>query len=31
VEKVYPFEEIAEAHRRVDSGHKAGSLVVTVG
>ena len=31
IEKVYPFEEIAEAHRRVDSGHKVGSLVVAVG
>ncbi len=31
IEKTYPLEQIAEAHRRVDSGHKRGSLVVTLG
>jgi NADPH:quinone reductase-like Zn-dependent oxidoreductase len=29
IDSVYPFEQIAEAHRRVDTGHKAGSVVVT--
>ncbi len=28
IEKIYPFEQIAEAHRRVDSGRKVGSVVV---
>jgi NADPH:quinone reductase-like Zn-dependent oxidoreductase len=28
---VLPFAEIVEAHRRVDSGHKVGSLVLTFG
>jgi NADPH:quinone reductase-like Zn-dependent oxidoreductase len=30
IDSTYPFAEIVEAHRRVDSGHKAGSVVVTV-
>ena len=30
IEKVYSFDEIAEAHRRVDTGRKVGSLVVRV-
>jgi len=29
IESVLPFERIAEAHRRVDSGHKVGSIVLT--
>jgi NADPH:quinone reductase-like Zn-dependent oxidoreductase len=29
IDRTYPFEEIAEAHRRVDSGRKRGSIVVT--
>jgi NADPH:quinone reductase-like Zn-dependent oxidoreductase len=29
VETVLPFAEIVEAHRRVDGGHKVGSVVVT--
>jgi NADPH:quinone reductase-like Zn-dependent oxidoreductase len=29
IDSVMPFEEIVEAHRRVDSGHKVGSLVLT--
>lgn len=30
-DSVLPFEEIVEAHRRVDGGHKTGSLVLTFG
>jgi NADPH:quinone reductase-like Zn-dependent oxidoreductase len=29
IETVLPFEQIVEAHRRVDSGHKVGSVVLT--
>jgi NADPH:quinone reductase-like Zn-dependent oxidoreductase len=29
IDAVLPFAEIVEAHRRVDSGHKVGSLVLT--
>lgn len=29
IDRVLPFEEIVEAHRRVDTGHKVGSLVLT--
>ena len=29
IDSVLPFTEIVEAHRRVDSGHKVGSLVLT--
>ena len=31
IDSVYPFEQIAEAHRRVDTGRKVGSVVVTFG
>jgi NADPH:quinone reductase-like Zn-dependent oxidoreductase len=31
VDSVVPFERIVEAHRRVDGGHKVGSLVLTFG
>ncbi len=31
IDRTYAFEDIAEAHRRVDGGHKRGSVVVTVG
>jgi NADPH:quinone reductase-like Zn-dependent oxidoreductase len=27
---ILPFEQIVEAHRRVDSGHKVGSIVLTL-
>ena len=29
VDSVLPFTQIVEAHRRVDSGHKVGSVVLT--
>jgi NADPH:quinone reductase-like Zn-dependent oxidoreductase len=29
IDSVLPFAQIADAHRRVDSGHKVGSLVLT--
>jgi NADPH:quinone reductase-like Zn-dependent oxidoreductase len=29
IEAVYPFEQIVEAHRRVDTGRKVGSVVLT--
>lgn len=30
IDSRYPFAEIVEAHRRVDTGHKVGSVIVTV-
>lgn len=30
IDRVVPFDDIVEAHRRVDTGHKAGSVVVAV-
>jgi NADPH:quinone reductase-like Zn-dependent oxidoreductase len=29
IDSVLPFAQIVEAHRRVDGGHKAGSIVLT--
>jgi NADPH:quinone reductase-like Zn-dependent oxidoreductase len=31
IDSVVPFAQIVEAHRRVDGGHKVGSVVVTLG
>jgi NADPH:quinone reductase-like Zn-dependent oxidoreductase len=31
IDSVLPFEDIVEAHRRVDGGHKIGSMVLTFG
>jgi hypothetical protein len=29
IDSVLPFDQIVDAHRRVDTGHKVGSLVLT--
>ena len=31
IDSVLPFGRIADAHRRVDSGHKVGSVVLAFG
>jgi NADPH:quinone reductase-like Zn-dependent oxidoreductase len=31
IDSVVPFDQIVDAHRRVDSGHKVGSVVLAFG